>query len=159
MPYLNITGRDITDLEEFGENLKESNQNIHTKTGKPKAKKKKQEPKPPAYASIHRGDIRFVRESAGLLGSEQAGGRPAVIVSNNKGNRFSPVVEVVYLTTQKKTGLPTHVEITSSPKPSTAICEQVSTVSKERKGEFIGHATAEEMARIGKALKISLGLD
>lgn len=80
---------------------------------------------------MKRGDIYFVVGGA-AVGSEQTANRPAVIVSNDIGNRFAPIVEVVYLTTRKKVSLPTHVFIGSAPKPSVALCEQIVTVSKSR---------------------------
>ena len=69
---------------------------------------------------LKRGDIYFVVGGA-AVGSEQTANRPAVVVSNDIGNKFAPIVEVVYLTTRKKAGLPTHVFIGSArnrPSPS-----------------------------------------
>ena len=106
---------------------------------------------------IRRGEIRYIN-GVRTTGSEQGGRRPAIIVSNDTGNRYSPVVEVVYLTTAEKTRLPTHVAISSAPRPSTALCEQVFTVGKERVDRCAGRATAAEMDRIGDALRVSLGL-
>ena len=91
-------------------------------------------------------------------GSEQTANRPAVVVSNDIGNRYAPIVEVVYLTTRLKAGLPTHVFIGSARKPSIALCEQIVTVSKGRLARRIGRVTAEEMNGIDKALKKSLGI-
>lgn len=106
---------------------------------------------------ILRGDIFFVRK-AFCEGNEQDAGRPAVIVSNNIGNEHANIVEVVYLTSQEKKPLPTHVEIVCRV-PSTALCEQISTVSKERLVEFVRACTDDEMKRIDKALMVSLGID
>lgn len=108
--------------------------------------------------NVFRGDIFFVSKLYGNTSSEQDDGRPAVIVSNNIGNQHSSVVEVVYLTTRDKKPLPTHTNIMCRV-PSTALCEQVTSVSKERLGDFIRSATAEEMAAIDEALKISLDLN
>ena len=107
---------------------------------------------------IKRGDIYFVHTYY-TQGSEQRSGRPAIVVSNEKCNHFSQVVEVVYLTTRDKPPLPTHVEILSSRKPSTAICEQIISVDKKYVDGYVGHVTDEEMAAIDEALLISLGLD
>ena len=63
------------------------------------------------------------------------------MVSNNKNNENSNVVEVVYMTTQPKTDLPTHVTIRSTGRISTVLCEQVYSVSTERIGTYIGEAT------------------
>lgn len=106
---------------------------------------------------ILRGDIFFVRK-AFCEGYEQDAGRPAVIVSNNIGNKHANIVEVVYLTSQEKKPLPTHVDILCRV-PSTALCEQISTVAKERLCEFVRACTDDEMKRIDKALMVSLGID
>lgn len=106
---------------------------------------------------VYRGEIYYVHETE-VTGSEQTGGRPAVIVSNDIGNEHSPIVEVVYLTTQEKKPLPTHVSINSAARPSTALCEQISTVHKSRLGSYVGQALEPEMNSIDKALGISLGL-
>lgn len=67
-------------------------------------------------------------------------------------------MEVVYLTSQKKTDLPTHTPINSVKYPSTALCEQIQTVCKDRLGRYIGTVTAQEMEGINEAMLISLGL-
>lgn len=107
--------------------------------------------------AIYRGDIYYI-EKAGYTGSEQEAGRPAIIVSNDQCNQYSPTVEVVYLTTQPKADLPTHVTIRSTRKESTALCEQIDSISTSRIGDFIGTATDDEMIRINTALMISLDL-
>lgn len=106
---------------------------------------------------VFRGDIYMV-EKTQTTGCEIQAGRPAVIVSNNMGNHFSSNVEVVYLTTAQKKPLPTHVDVLCKV-PSTALCESVFTVSKERLGEFIKTCTDAEMKQIDNALKVSLALD
>ena len=107
---------------------------------------------------FERGDIWYI-EAYKTEGSEEMAGRPAIIVSNDVGNNVSPVVEIVYLTTKEKQELPTHVEIRSAKYPSTAICEQVTTIAKTRIGKFISKCTPTEMMNIDIALAISLGLD
>ena len=104
-----------------------------------------------------RGDIFYVHKSAPTTGCEQDAGRPAIIVSNDIGNKHSSNVEVVFLTTQEKNPLPTHVNIICKV-PSVALCEQVFTVSKDRLGDLIRTCTAGEMKEIDNALMISLGL-
>lgn len=91
-------------------------------------------------------------------GSEQGANRPAVVVSNDTGNRYAPIVEVVYLTTRLKSGMPTHVFVGSAERPSIALCEQIVTVCKSRLERRIGRVTAEEMKNIDRALKRSLGI-
>lgn len=110
---------------------------------------------------IKRGDIYYVERSqyAPSTGSEQWSGRPAIIVSNDKNNEFSQILEVVYLTTRPKVDLPTHIDIRSSQKPSVALCEQVTSVSLERIGDYVSHCTDQEMQMIDAALAISLDID
>ena len=108
---------------------------------------------------IYRGDIFYVyRNAYDVTGSEQDAGRPGVIVSNNIGNEKSDIVQVVYLTSQEKTPMPTHTEVVCK-LPSVAICEQVCTVSKKRLGDYIKTCTDDEMRRIDECLRISLALD
>ena len=107
---------------------------------------------------IFRGDIFYVKKSDGYIGSEQEEGRPAIIVSNNACNEHSGNVTVVYLTTKEKKWLPTHVSVWCIQR-STALCECVNTVSKERLGEYIRTCTETEMAAVDKALMIQLGMD
>ena len=94
-----------------------------------------------------------------VTGSEQYADRPAIIVSNNECNKHSSVIEVVYITTQPKADLPTHVTIRSTGRTSIALCEQVSSVSTERVNNYIGRVTDQEMENIDIALMISLGLN
>lgn len=105
-----------------------------------------------------RGDIFYIQKTASVCGSEQIAGRPGIIVSNDIGNKTSETIEVVYLTTRHKAALPTHVAISSSARESTALCEQITTVSVERVGDYCGHITDEEMEAIDEALMISLGI-
>lgn len=81
------------------------------------------------------------------------------MVSNDKNNENSGVVEIVYMTTQPKTDLPTHVTVRSTGRVSTVLCEQVYSVSTERIGAYIGQCTEKEMENIDIALMISLQLD
>lgn len=104
-----------------------------------------------------RGDIFYIFKHASD-GVEIQQGRPAIIVSNNASNATSQFVQVVYLTTKEKKYLPTHVKIASSKYPSTALCEQVSTVDKMKLSSKFGRCTAKEMRAVDEALKISLGL-
>lgn len=108
---------------------------------------------------IERGEIYYIYPSGIETGSEQVAGRPAIIVSNNRCNEYSSVIEAVFLTTKEKTQLPTHVKITSSAKPSVALCEQVNSISKMRLGDLMGKCTDEEMQLIDKALCDSLGIE
>lgn len=107
--------------------------------------------------SFKRGDIYYVEKSV-FTGSEQGSGRPAIIVSNDKNNEFSSTVEVVYLTTQPKKDLPTHVVIRSVARERIAICEQITTVAVERIGSYKGRVTETEMANLEIAMLISLDM-
>lgn len=108
---------------------------------------------------FYRGDIFYVKKGAKPTGCEQDAGRPAVIVSNDKCNKYAQFVEIVYLTTQKKEKrLPTHVDVLCTI-PSIAMCEQIVSVSKDRLDQFVRCCTNEEMEAIDEALLISLDLD
>lgn len=107
---------------------------------------------------IKRGDIWYVSKD-NYTGCEQAAGRPAIIVSNEKNNACAETVEVVYLTTQPKKDLPTHVLIRSSERESTALCEQITTVSVDRLLGYKGHLTPAEMTNVEVAMLISLELE
>ena len=98
------------------------------------------------------------RYSISHEGSEQFADRPAVVVSNDENNKHSGVIEVVYMTTQPKTDLPTHVTVRSTGRLSTVLCEQVSSVSTDRVNNYIGQVSEQEMKNIDIALMISLQL-
>lgn len=108
---------------------------------------------------IRRGDIFYIARGGATTGSEQYADRPAIIVSNNECNKHSNVIEVVYITTQPKEDLPTHVTIRSTGRISIALCEQVSSVSTERVNNYMGRVTDQEMENIDIALMISLGIN
>lgn len=97
-------------------------------------------------------------EGGATNGSEQFADRPAVVVSNDENNKHSGVIEVVYMTTQPKTDLPTHVTVRSTGRLSTVLCEQVSSVSTDRVNNYIGQVSEQEMKNIDIALMISLQL-
>lgn len=107
---------------------------------------------------IRKGDIFYIY-NADKIGSEIAGCRPAIVVSNDMCNRFSSVLEVVYLTTrERKRRLPTHVYIESAPRRSTALCEQITSVSISRFGNYVGKISKREMFKIDFAMLVSLGM-
>lgn len=107
---------------------------------------------------IKRGDIFWV-ENEGAVGSEEGKARPCIIVSNNMANRYSPVLEVVYVTCKEKKDLPTHVTIRSTQTQSTALCEQITTISTRKLKDKVGHLTKTEIDNIDIALAISLGIE
>ncbi|HSN58660.1 MAG TPA: type II toxin-antitoxin system PemK/MazF family toxin [Clostridiaceae bacterium] len=111
---------------------------------------------------VKRGDI-FYADLSPVIGSEQGGIRPVVIIQNDLGNRYSPTVIVTAITSQiNKAKLPTHVEISSEVyglnKDSVVLLEQIRTVDKKRLREKIGHMTDEDMKKVQEALIISVGL-
>ena len=108
---------------------------------------------------LHRGEIYYISRGGASYGHEQQADRPAVIVSNEKNNENSGVVEVVYLTTQPKTDLPTHTVIRSTGRVSTVLCEQIVSVSMDRIAGYIGQVSEQEQKNIDIALMISLALD
>ena len=113
----------------------------------------------PTYENVKRGEIYYVANNkSDTTGSEQCNDRPAIIVSNDMGNTHSGIVEVVYLTTQPKKNLPTHVDIYTTAKQSIALCEQIFTVSKSRLVKYINQCSSREMEDIDNALIISLAL-
>ena len=108
--------------------------------------------------NIRRGEIFYIARGGATNGSEQFADRPAVVVSNDENNKYSGVIEVVYMTTQPKTDLPTHVTVRSTGRLSTVLCEQVSSVSTDRVNNYIGQVSEQEMKNIDIALMISLQL-
>lgn len=107
---------------------------------------------------MKRGEIYYIN-SIMSKGSEQKSGRPGIIVSNNKANEYSDVVEVIYLTTKHKGDLPTHVTIRGTGVSSIALCEQITSVDKSRIGDYRGKVTDAEMINLEIAMTISLGID
>lgn len=111
---------------------------------------------------VKRGDI-FYADLSPVVGSEQGGVRPVLIIQNDVGNRYSPTVICAAITSQiNKAKLPTHIEIDcckySLVKDSVVLLEQVRTVDKKRLREKIGHLDEELMTKVDKALLTSLGL-
>lgn len=110
---------------------------------------------------IKRGDIYWIKKNPHKpsIGSVQEAERPAIIVSNNTANKNAYIFEVVYLTTSPKKDLPTHVTIKSTPQTSTALCEQITTISDEQISNYIGKCSTAEMMAVDQAMLISLGID
>lgn len=109
---------------------------------------------------IERGDIYWIKPSDFERGGENTirSDRPAIIVSNNDINDYGFNYEIVFLTTKPKRDRNTHVTIRSAKTTSTALCEQVTTVSAEQIGAFVGQCTPEEMDMVDACILISLGL-
>ena len=110
---------------------------------------------------ILRGEL-YYADLEPVIGSEQGGERPVVILQNNKGNQHSPTVIIAPLTTQKiKPRLPTHVMVSSSGlrSASVVLLEQIRTIDKQRMRNYIGAVTDTEMKEIEKAVLASMGID
>ncbi len=112
--------------------------------------------------TVKRGDI-FYADLSPVIGSEQGGIRPVLIVQNDVGNKFSPTVIAAAITSQRfKTSLPTHIQVNADgcglAKDSIVLLEQVRTIDKRRLKEKMGNLNEIEMNRIDKALSVSLGI-
>lgn len=108
---------------------------------------------------VRRGDVYYINNNRGQIGNEIRKDRPAVIVSADFLNKHSGDVVVVFLTSQPKKDMSTHVTIRTTGRVSEALCEQPTTVSVERLSNRIGSVTDREMQQIDIALQIALKLD
>jgi mRNA interferase MazF len=110
---------------------------------------------------VKRGDI-YYADLSPVVGSEQGGIRPVLIIQNDLGNKFSPTVIVAAVTSKTgKAELPTHVDITGKfglPKESVVLLEQIRTIDKQRLFQRIGHIGEGVMGKINRALMISVGV-
>jgi mRNA interferase MazF len=105
----------------------------------------------------------FFAELSPVVGSEQGGLRPVLVIQNDIGNRFSPTVIIAAITSQiQKAKLPTHVEVVASShgfdRDSVILLEQIRTIDKQRLKDKITHLDDEMMKRVDDALQVSLGL-
>ncbi len=111
--------------------------------------------------TVKRGDV-FFADLDPVVGSEQGGIRPVLVVQNNIGNRYSPTLVVLPLSTAKKNYLPTHIHICGSkslPRDSIVLAEQIRTIDRYRLREYVGSIDKEIMDEINRAMKISIGVD
>ena len=111
---------------------------------------------------VKRGDI-FYADLSPVVGSEQGGIRPVIIIQNDIGNKYSPTIIVAAITSQiNKAKLHTQVEISSEEyglnKDSVVLLEQIRTLDKKRLKEKIGHMTDKDIQKVDEALLISMGL-
>ena len=111
---------------------------------------------------VRRGDI-FYADLSPVVGSEQGGIRPVLVIQNNVGNRHSPTIICAAITSRmNKAKLPTHVEIDAVKyqivKNSVVLLEQVRTIDKQRLKDMVCHLDKEIMKKVDEALKISLEL-
>ena len=111
---------------------------------------------------VRRGEV-FYADLSPVVGSEQGGTRPVLILQNNIGNKYSPTVIAAAITSrQDKNTMPTHIDISGDkcglPKNSVVLLEQVRTLDKRRLHEKAGMIDDHEQTRVDKALNVSLGL-
>jgi mRNA interferase MazF len=111
---------------------------------------------------IRRGDI-FYADLSPVVGSEQGGLRPVLIVQNDVGNKFSPTVIAAAITSQiSKTKLPTHIGVYADSyglaKDSVILLEQIRTLDKQRLKEKMGHLDEDVMEKVNEAISVSFGL-
>lgn len=111
---------------------------------------------------VKRGDV-YYADLSPVVGSEQGGVRPVLIIQNDIGNRFSPTVIVAAITAQiQKAKLPTHVEIDGEmhgfDRDSVILLEQIRTIDKQRLTDKITQLDSETMRKVDDALQISVGL-
>ena len=112
--------------------------------------------------SVKRGDI-YYADLSPVVGSEQGGLRPVLIIQNDVGNRYSPTVIAAAITSRMgKTKLPTHIDITADKvglaKDSIVLLEQIRTLDKRRLKEKMGHLDDTMMSAVNAAIAVSFGL-
>lgn len=112
--------------------------------------------------TIKRGDI-FYADLSPVVGSEQGGLRPVLIIQNDIGNKYSPTVIAAAITSRlSKTRMPTHIDIYADrvglAKDSVVLLEQVRTLDKARLKEKMGHLDDEVMSSVNSAIAVSFGL-
>jgi mRNA interferase MazF len=112
--------------------------------------------------TVKRGDI-YYADLSPVVGSEQGGVRPVLIVQNDVGNRYSPTVIAAAITSRLgKNKMPTHIDVAADrvglTKDSVILLEQVRTIDKRRLGEKMGHLDEETMNAVNNAISVSLGL-
>ncbi len=112
--------------------------------------------------TVKRGDI-YYADLSPVIGSEQGGVRPVLIIQNDVGNRYSPTVIAAAITSQQdKTRLPTHIKVSADDcglaKDSIVLLEQVRTIDKQRLKERMGSLGVGAMDRVDQALSVSFGL-
>ena len=110
---------------------------------------------------VKRGDI-FYADLSPVVGSEQGGVRPVLVVQNDVGNKYSPTVIIAAITSQmNKVKLPTHVEVSAEfglPKNSVVLLEQIRTIDKKRLREKVGYTDEFFMKKVNEAILRSVGV-
>ena len=111
---------------------------------------------------VRRGEI-YYADLSPVVGSEQGGVRPVLIVQNNVGNKYSPTVIAAAITSQiHKAKMPTHIELPGQhfglTRDSVVLMEQIRTIDKRRLREHMGHLDEQQMAMVDDAIAVSFGL-
>lgn len=110
---------------------------------------------------IRRGDI-YYADLSPVLGSEQDGIRPVLVVQNNVGNKYSPTIIVLPITSKMKSKLPTHIKLEGEkcglPKDSIILAEQIRTIDKIRLKKKVGKISDKLLDKVKNALEISCGI-
>ena len=112
--------------------------------------------------NVKRGDI-FYADLSPVVGSEQGGVRPVLIIQNDTGNRYSPTVIAAAITSQKdKARLPTHIQVDTEgsglTRDSVVLLEQIRTIDKKRLREHMGRLDEAHMTMVDNAIAVSFGL-
>lgn len=112
--------------------------------------------------NVKRGDI-YYADLSPVVGSEQGGLRPVLIVQNDVGNKYSPTVIAAAITSKMgKTKLPTHIDVFANQvglsKDSVILLEQIRTIDKKRLKEKMGHLDEDTMKNVNNAIGVSFGL-
>ncbi len=115
------------------------------------------------FMTVKRGDI-YYADLSPVIGSEQGGLRPVLIVQNDVGNKYSPTVIAAAITSQVgKNRLPTHIDVIADrfglAKDSVILLEQIRTIDKQRLKEKMGHLDDSIMKRVNDAIGVSFGLE
>jgi len=113
--------------------------------------------------NIQRGEIYFADLGNSNVGSEQSGTRPVLVIQNNIGNKFSPTIIVACITSKTfKNQIPTHVLVDKTnyglDDDSLILCEQIKTIDKKRLLQKVATLSIYDMARVDRAIKLSLQL-
>ena len=111
---------------------------------------------------IRRGDI-YYADLSPVVGSEQGGIRPVLVIQNNVGNKHSPTIICAAITSKmNKAKLPTHIEISTRDykivKNSVILLEQIRTIDKQRLKEYVCHIDVTMMQKVDRAIRVSLEL-
>lgn len=111
--------------------------------------------------TIKRGDV-FYADLDPIVGSEQGGIRPVLVVQNDIGNKYSHTIVVLPISSAKKSKMPTHIHIFDSrilPKDSVILAEQIRTIDRNRLQKYVGSLKYDIMEKVDIAVTISIGVD